>query len=122
MKAREEALKILLRKRQSGKQILDKLLAKGFEESQAQEAVSYYKEMGYIDDGDFAKRFAADAIKLKGHGRSRIIRRKNEIALIKIFRLINSIISCYSPCILFCWAIRQTVLIQCNAIAAVCWI
>ncbi len=74
MDAREYALKIILRRRQSGKQIFDKLLEKGFEEDEAEEAVSYYKEKGYIDDKDYARRFTSDAIKLKGYGKSRIIR------------------------------------------------
>ena len=48
MSAKECALKIILRRRQSGKQIYDTLLEKGFEEDEAAEAVSYYKEKGYI--------------------------------------------------------------------------
>ena len=74
MSAKECALKIILRRRQSGKQIYEKLLEKGFEENEAEEAVSYYKEKGYIDDKDYARRFTSDAIKIKGHGKSRIIR------------------------------------------------
>ncbi len=74
MEAKDEALKILLRKRHSGRQIFEKLLEKGFESGDAEEAVEYYREKGYIDDADYARRFAADAVKIKGFGRARIER------------------------------------------------
>lgn len=72
MNAKDAALKIILTKRRSGKEVFDKLLEKEFSEEESREAVEYFKEKGYIDDSDYARRYTADAINLKGFGKKRI--------------------------------------------------
>ena len=72
MSAREEALKIILTKRRTAKQVYEKLLLKEYSEDEAAEAVEYYKEKGYIDEKDFAGRYARDAANIKGRGAARI--------------------------------------------------
>lgn len=72
MNAKDAALKIILTKRRSGKEVFDKLLEKEFSEEESREAVEYFKEKGYIDDGDYARRFTSDAVNLKGYGKKRI--------------------------------------------------
>ena len=72
MSAREEALKIILTKKRTAKQVYEKLILKEYSEEEAKEAVEYYKEKGYIDERDFAGRYARDAAKIKGWGAGRI--------------------------------------------------
>jgi len=67
-----EALKIILRKRRTQKEVVDRLVKTGFELSEAEEAANYYRENGYIDHADYAKRFSRDAAKVKGYGAERI--------------------------------------------------
>jgi len=74
MNAKDEALKILLSKKRTAKQITEKLIEKGFNADEAEEAVEYFKEKGYIDESDYARRYVHDAVKIKGHGRMRILR------------------------------------------------
>lgn len=72
MSAREEALKIILTKKRTAKQVYEMLLKKEYDEREAAEAVAYYMEKGYIDERDYALRFSKDAANLKGHGSMRI--------------------------------------------------
>lgn len=72
MNAKDAALKIILTKRRSGREVFEKLLEKEFSEEESLEAVEYFKEKGYIDDGDYARRYTVDAINLKGFGKKRI--------------------------------------------------
>ena len=72
MSAREEALKIILTKKRTAKQVYEKLLKKEYDEREAAEAVAYYMEKGYIDERDYALRYSRDAANLKGHGSMRI--------------------------------------------------
>ena len=74
MTAKDEALKILLSKKRTAKQITDKLIEKGYSAEEAEEATEYFKEKGYIDEGDYARRYVHDAVLIKGHGRARIVR------------------------------------------------
>ncbi|MBO4897984.1 MAG: regulatory protein RecX [Clostridia bacterium] len=71
---KSEALRLALGKRRTKKQIVEKLIAKGFEPDAAEEAAEYYKDAGYIDHRDFARRFAHDAANIKGYGPDRIRR------------------------------------------------
>ena len=41
---------------------------------EAEDAASYYRENGYIDHEEYARRFSHDALHLKGHGPERIRR------------------------------------------------
>ena len=71
-RVREEVLKLALLSRRTEKQIIEKLLKKGFEENEIKEATAYYRQNGYIDHADFARRFAADCVNIKEYGPERI--------------------------------------------------
>ncbi len=71
---KSEALRLALGKRRTKKQIVEKLIGKGFEPDEAEEAAEYYREAGYIDHRDYARRFAHDAASIKGYGPDRIRR------------------------------------------------
>lgn len=71
---KSEALRLALSKRRTKKQIVEKLISKGFEADEAEDAAEYYREAGYIDHRDFARRFANDSANIKGYGPDRIRR------------------------------------------------
>ena len=71
---KSEALRLALSKRRTKKQIVEKLIGKGFEPGEAEDAAEYYAEAGYIDHRDYARRFANDAANIKGYGPDRIRR------------------------------------------------
>ena len=73
-KVRDEVLKITLVSKRTEKQIVEKLIKKGYEPEEILEATAYYKELGYIDHSDYARRYVADCVKLKGYGPERIKR------------------------------------------------
>lgn len=73
-KVREEVLNIALMSKRTEKQIVEKLVKKGYDEEKVREATEYYRELGYIDHEDYARRFVSDCIKLKGYGPERIKR------------------------------------------------
>ena len=73
-----EALRLSLQKRRTKKQIVDKLLGKGFSAEESEDAAEYYMEAGYIDHRDYARRFANDAASIKGYGPGRIRRELKE--------------------------------------------
>ena len=72
--AKNAALKLVLTKRRTEKEVAEKLMTKGFSEEDAVSAASYYREAGYIDHQEYATRFAHDAAVLKGFGPLRIRR------------------------------------------------
>ncbi len=72
--AKSAALRLVLSKRRTEKEVYAALLEKGFPSEEAEEAASYYRENGYIDHEDFARRFAHDAALIKGYGPERIRR------------------------------------------------
>ncbi len=67
-----EALKIVLARRRTQKEVSDLLIKKGYEAHEAHEAAQHYAEQGYIDDADYAIRYAHDAARIKGYGEHRI--------------------------------------------------
>ncbi|MBQ7718238.1 MAG: regulatory protein RecX [Clostridia bacterium] len=73
-KIREEVLNIALLSRRTEKQIIEKLVKKGYDEEKVREATEYYRDLGYIDHADYARRFVSDSVKLKGYGPERIKR------------------------------------------------
>ena len=75
-KVRGEVLKYVLLSKHTEKQIVEKLIKKGYNEEDVLEAAAYYRELGYIDHADYARRFVSDCVKLKGYGPIRI---KNEL-------------------------------------------
>ena len=72
--AKSAALKLVLTKRRTEKEVVEKLKAKGFSTEDAISAASYYREAGYIDHHEYALRFSHDAAYIKGFGPLRIRR------------------------------------------------
>ncbi len=72
--AKSAALKLVLTKRRTEKEVVKKLIEKGFSEDDAIFAASYYRETGYIDHREYAFRFVHDAALVKGFGPLRIRR------------------------------------------------
>ncbi len=72
--ARSAALRLILTKRKTEKEVREALIKKGFSPEDAEEAASYYLHAGYIDHADYARRFAHDAACIKGFGPYRIER------------------------------------------------
>lgn len=67
-----DALKIILARRRTKKEVADLLVKKGYEPDAAAEAVERYAGQGYIDEADYAMRYAHDAARIKGYGKNRI--------------------------------------------------
>ncbi len=76
--AKSVALRLVLTKKRTEKEVREALVKKGFPLQEAEEAASYYRENGYIDHADYARRFAHDCAYIKGFGPQRISR---ELAL-----------------------------------------
>lgn len=72
--AKSAALRLVLARRRTEKEVYTALLEKGFPSGDAEEAAAYYRENGYIDHEDYARRFAHDASCIKGYGPERIRR------------------------------------------------
>lgn len=72
--AKSVALRLVLSRRRTEKEVREALMKKGFSDTEAAEAARYYRENGYIDHADYARRFANDAARLKGFGPFRIAR------------------------------------------------
>ena len=70
--ARRDGLKLLLYKKYASGDLRAKLVAKGHGGVEAEAAVEHFKVLGYIDDADYAKRYAADAVRLRHEGAFRI--------------------------------------------------
>lgn len=70
--AKSAALRVILGKRRTEKEVRDTLIKKGFSPEDAEEAASYYRETGFIDHADYARRYAHDAANIKGFGPQRI--------------------------------------------------
>ncbi|WP_165312259.1 recombination regulator RecX [Vibrio ziniensis] len=71
MSCKERALYLLTRRDHGEFELWQKLLLKGFEEEDVQQAVIYCKEHGYLDDQRFARSQVRQHI-AKGHGEKRI--------------------------------------------------
>ena len=72
--AKSAALRVILSKRRTEKEVAEALIKKGFSTEDANAAASYYRENGFIDHVDYARRFAHDAANIKGFGPERIRR------------------------------------------------
>lgn len=57
LKAKKKAMNLLLHNDRTEKQLRDKLKTAGFSEVAEEEAVSYVKSFGYIDDYRYARRY-----------------------------------------------------------------
>ncbi|MFV0447901.1 MAG: recombination regulator RecX [Vibrio sp.] len=71
MSCKERALYLLTRRDHGEFELWQKLVLKGFAEDEVQQAVSYCKEHGYLDDQRFARSQVRQHI-AKGHGERRI--------------------------------------------------
>ena len=56
--AKQKALDLLLYRTRTEKELYGKLLERGYSEEEAAEALEYVKSYGYVNDEDFARRFA----------------------------------------------------------------
>lgn len=72
MSSKDYAIKLLGFCDRSEKEIREKILKKGYSETECEEAIAFCREYGYIDDGRFAEHFVHDATALKKYGKTRI--------------------------------------------------
>ncbi len=72
MSAKDYAAKLLSFCDRSEKEIREKILKKGYSETECEEAIAFCREYGYIDDERYANHFVHDAVNLKKLGKSRI--------------------------------------------------
>lgn len=71
-RAKYAALFYLSRRALTERQLREKLEKKEYSSGIIDETLEYLKELGYIDDRDYAQRYAKDAAEIKKHGISRI--------------------------------------------------
>ena len=76
----DEAAELLTARSLTKAELARKLKGRGFESPEVEAAAQRMKELGYVDDGAYAKRFAADAAR-KGKGRLRIARELSQKGL-----------------------------------------
>lgn len=72
MSAKDYAAKLLSFCDRSEKEIREKILKKGYSETECEEAIAFCREYGYIDDNRYAQHFVHDAVELKKLGKARI--------------------------------------------------
>ena len=72
MTAKDYAAKLLSFCDRSEKEIREKILKKGYSETECEEAIAFCREYGYLDDSRFAEHFVHDAVELKKLGKARI--------------------------------------------------
>lgn len=72
MNARDYAVKLLSIADRSERELKERLLKKGFGETETEQAINFCSEYGYIDDRRFAEHFVHDAVELKKWGSVRI--------------------------------------------------
>ncbi len=72
MDCREQALKLLSFSDRTEREMRKRLAEKGFDETDIDETLDFLTEYSYIDDRRYAAKYAADSVKLKGHGPGRI--------------------------------------------------
>ncbi len=69
--AREACVTLLARRNFSAQALFEKLCARGYDEDEAEDAVSYFVDLGYVDDAQFAAALSA-AQAAKGYGARRV--------------------------------------------------
>ncbi len=72
MDCREQAVRLIAVKDRTEKEMRDRLAQKGFGPDEIDETVEFLKNYKYIDDAEYARRYAADGVNLKGWGPGRI--------------------------------------------------
>lgn len=70
--AKKKAISILTRRALTEKELYEKLIAAGFENETASNALLWAREYGFVNDADYIRRYISDAINLKKYGRRRI--------------------------------------------------
>jgi regulatory protein len=74
-----EAIKLLASRSRSESQLRERLLAKGWAPAEVvEECLARLKELGYLDDREFARSYASSRVKAKPVGRSRLKREMSE--------------------------------------------
>ena len=72
LKARTVALDYIAYQARTEREVRQKLQRKGFSEPVADEAVARMRELGYLDDADYARAYARGRLGGRGHGPHRI--------------------------------------------------
>ena len=72
LKARSVALDYIAYQARTEQEVRRKLARKGFPEHVADEAVERMRELGYLDDADYARAYARGRLAGRGHGPQRI--------------------------------------------------
>lgn len=72
LKAKSVALDYIAYKARTEHEVRQKLRKKGFPEHVADEAVARVRELGYLDDADYARAYARGRMSGRGHGPHRI--------------------------------------------------
>jgi regulatory protein len=72
LKAKAAALDYIAYKARTEHEVRQKLRKKGFPEHVADEAVARMRELGYLDDADYARAYARGRLSGRGHGPHRI--------------------------------------------------
>jgi regulatory protein len=72
LKAKAAALDYISYKARTEHEVRQKLQRKGFAEPVADEAVARMRELGYLDDADYARAYARGRLNGRGHGPHRI--------------------------------------------------
>lgn len=72
MTAKDYAAKLLGICDRSEKEIREKIIKKGYSETECEEAIAFCREYGYIDDKRFAEHFVHDCTEIKKFGKWRI--------------------------------------------------
>lgn len=70
--ARSKALEYLSYKPRTAQEVHRKLIRSDFPDDIAEQAVARMQELGYVDDADYARRYAEQRFRSKGHGPRRI--------------------------------------------------
>lgn len=71
-RAKYAAFLYLGRRSLTYKQMVDKLQKKEYSEETIKEVMEYLEELNYINDSEYTRRYVADAVNLKKHGKHRI--------------------------------------------------
>lgn len=75
--AKQKALDLLLYRTRTEKELFGKLTERGYSEEEAAEALAYVKSYGYVDDEEYAKRYAQSHASSEGkHAIRRKLREK----------------------------------------------
>lgn len=72
LRAKAVALDFIAYKARTEAEVRRKLARKGFSEHVAEEAVARMRELGYLDDADYARAYARSRLGGRGHGPQRI--------------------------------------------------